>query len=364
MSYIDKTYGKQLEEALRGLVSRPALGQPWYGFHVSEVPAGVLLFTATTHSRVLYADFWKYIQDKNLVKTEEEWQSIYSAQGWCPFYSDGDGIDTFRMPSPPLYIKGADNLTVGQYIEAGLPNIVGKFDPPVIPGHADFCEGAFFGTNNRPNDGAHRIGSAEINGGWGFGFDASRSSPIYGKSNTVTPETSKMLFGIWAISAPQQPIPDATVEGIISELGVASNNALEAITTAEAAINGLNGVVRSVNGLGPNVAGNVHLEGIVVERWAYNGSWYRKYSDGWIEQGGYRSEYQSGYITIPFFVPFVYTPLHANYMMAWIGGAYDPNNYRISEFIDCVTTTGMNVFQKGGDNSMFIRPGYWYACGY
>ena len=179
MSYIDETYGKQLEEALRGLVSRPALGQPWFGFHASEVPAGVLLFTATTHSRVLYADFWKYIQDKNLVKTEEEWQSIYSAQGWCPFYSDGDGIDTFRMP--------------------------------IL-------------------------------------------------------EESEKLVGVWAISAPQKPIPDATVEGIISELGVASNNALEAknniseaVTKAETAINGLNGVVRSVNGTAADTSGNVTL---------------------------------------------------------------------------------------------------------
>ena len=172
MSYIDETYGKQLEEALRGLVSRPALGQPWFGFHASEVPAGVLLFTATTHSRVLYADFWKYIQDKNLVRTEEEWQSIYSEQGWCPFYSDGDGIDTFRMP--------------------------------IL-------------------------------------------------------EESEKLVGVWAISAPQQPISDATVEGIISELGVASNNALEANTKAETAISGLSGVVRSVNGVSADAAGNVSV---------------------------------------------------------------------------------------------------------
>lgn len=178
MSYIDETYGKQLEEALRGLVSRPALGQPWFGFHASEVPAGVLLFTATTHSRVLYVDFWKYIQDKNLVKTEEEWQTIYSEQGWCPFYSDGDGIDTFRMP--------------------------------IL-------------------------------------------------------EESEKLIGVWAISAPQKPIPDATVEGIISELSVASNNALEAknniseaVTKAETAINGLNGVVRFVNDISADASGNVY----------------------------------------------------------------------------------------------------------
>lgn len=239
MSYIDETYGKQLEEALRGLVSRPALGQPWFGFHASEVPAGVLLFTATTHSRVLYADFWNYIQNKNLVKTEEEWQSIYSAQGWCPFYSDGDGIDTFRMPSPPLYIKGSDNTTVGQYVEAGLPNITGglrmvndyNFNNVGI---VNQIWGAFTVNSVPSTIGANiqQNSTPSGDGVWPVTMDASRSSAVYGNSDTVTPETSKMLFGVWAISAPQQPIPDATVEGIISELGVASNSALEAKNVA------------------------------------------------------------------------------------------------------------------------------------
>ena len=253
MSYIDETYGKQLEEALRGLVSRPALGQPWFGFHASEVPAGVLLFTATTHSRVLYADFWKYIQDKNLVKTEEEWQSIYNEQGWCPFYSDGDGIDTFRMPSPPLYIKGADNTTVGQYVEAGLPNITGVI--ATLRGAYVTASGALSTSQIKTTDYIGTVPGGEQQ----ITLDASKSNAIYGNSNTVTPETSKMLFGVWAISAPQQPIPDATVEGIISELGVASNNVLEANAKAETAIDGLNGVVRSVNGTNADTSGNVSI---------------------------------------------------------------------------------------------------------
>ena len=245
MSYIDETYGKQLEEALRGLVSRPALGQPWFGFHASEVPAGVLLFTATTHSRVLYADFWKYIQDKNLVKTEEEWQSIYSEQGWCPFYSDGDGIDTFRMPSAPLYLHGADTSDAGTYTQEGLPDISGHFNvrdntdsSGVITGFIGGSYGCFSHQARTSNFATSQSQSSNDAPGREVHFDASKYNAIYGASNHVTPETSKILFGVWTISASQQPIPDATVEGIISELGVVSNNALEAL-------NGLNGAVRS-----------------------------------------------------------------------------------------------------------------------
>ena len=259
MAYIDETYGKQLEEALRGLVSRPALGQPWFGFHESEVPAGVLLFTAATHSRILYADFWNYIQNKNLVKTEEEWQSIYNEQGWCPFYSDGDGIDTFRMPSAPLYLHGASTLSeAGQYTEEGLPNIVGKAtyistDSPNANSGAYATNGAFQWNTEHDRKPTMTDGASSRD----LRFDASRSNSIYGNSSHVTPETSKMLFGVWAIAASQQPIPDATVEGIISELGIASNNAIEANAKAEEAIDGLDNVVHST---GDTMTGPLTLE--------------------------------------------------------------------------------------------------------
>lgn len=236
MAYIDSNYGNELEAALRKLVSRPALGQPWFGFHESEVPVGVLLFTAGTHSRILYADFWQYVQDKNLVKTEEEWQSIYSTQGWCPFYSDGDGIDTFRMPSAPLYLHGANTLDeAGAYVAEGLPNITGSLTFARTTSDLTLVRGAI---------GAFSRGNRTISAGWGVNitsesnaayfedFDASLSNSIYGASDHVTPATSKLLFGVWAISAPQQPIPDATVEGVLSSLELKAGTDLSNLTTA------------------------------------------------------------------------------------------------------------------------------------
>ena len=172
-----------------------------------------------------------------LVKTEEEWQAIYNTQGWCPFYSDGDGIDTFRMPSAPLYLHGADALSeAGKYIKAGLPNITGVVGELVT---GNLINGAFYRTASYQNK-TYPLGDYAEGP---VAFDASRSSAIYGNSNTVTPETSKMLFGVWAISAPQKPIPDVTAENIISELEIVSN--------------GLNGVVRSVNGVEADMTGNV-----------------------------------------------------------------------------------------------------------
>lgn len=243
MAYIDNEYGTQLEQALRGLVSRPYLGQPWWGWSASEIPAGVLVFDAATHSRTLYADFWKYLRDKNLVITEEEWQATYATQGWCPKYSDGDGLTTFRMPSPPLYLHGASKSDVGSYQSAGLPNIEGVAYASMTQGILlNDGVGAFYGYSTGRSTNVPSVGG-NFSGNDTWAFAASRSNPIYGNSDTVTPETSKILFGVWAISAPQLPIPDATAEGIISSI-----NTLNSKTE---------GVVKSVNGVNADASGNV-----------------------------------------------------------------------------------------------------------
>lgn len=46
------------------------------------------------------------------------------------------------------------------------------------------------------------------------------------------------------------------------------------------------GVVRSVNGVEADAAGDVALKAVITETWVSGTSWYRKWSDGWVEQGG------------------------------------------------------------------------------
>lgn len=45
-------------------------------------------------------------------------------------------------------------------------------------------------------------------------------------------------------------------------------------------------IVRSVNGVSADAAGNVALKAVITETWRSGYSWYRKWSDGLIEQGG------------------------------------------------------------------------------
>lgn len=96
----------------------------------------------------------------------------------------GDGITTFNLPnSIGKYIRGGLADEVGIEVEAGLPNITGRFDARVL--NTDTL-GAFQingGGSSGNGAGSANISDAHIN------FDASRSSDIYGKSNTVTPPT-------------------------------------------------------------------------------------------------------------------------------------------------------------------------------
>ena len=93
---MDETYVNNLAAALRKIGTIHAVGEEWHAYS-GEIPAGGVPYSGQTVSRETYAALWQYAQDKGLVKTEAEWQTL-SASGNVKFYSDGDGATTFRMP--------------------------------------------------------------------------------------------------------------------------------------------------------------------------------------------------------------------------------------------------------------------------
>jgi hypothetical protein len=99
---------------------------------------------------------------------------------------------TWEKVAEGLCLQGAtDSQVPGETVEAGLPNITGKFEES-DRGHA--TAGAFYTTSGATARGDNN-GSA---GNW-INFDASRSNSIYGKSDTVQPPT--YLVNIWKRTA-------------------------------------------------------------------------------------------------------------------------------------------------------------------
>ena len=103
-------------------------------------------------------------------------------------FGSGDGSTTFALPN--LIDKFAQgSTTVGTYKSAGLPNITGDFslnEMLNLQGH-----GAFYILSEEPVPRGFRVEGAGSN--YIFGFNASRSSSIYGNSTTVQPPALTLL---------------------------------------------------------------------------------------------------------------------------------------------------------------------------
>ena len=187
----------------------------------STPPDGSIIVNGSIYSRTLYADLWTYISSKSdWVKTESEWQSIASANGgYCPYYSDGDGSTTFRVPKFAPYQKIAlASGDAGKYHEAGLPDIqgtVGGTDWSFMPnGFRNGCFEESIQNNSRVATGDPRVvpSLAQIK------FKASNYSSIYSKSTTVQPESNEWIVCVVAYGKATN-VGNVDVANVMSAVG-------------------------------------------------------------------------------------------------------------------------------------------------
>lgn len=254
----DQEFINQLAEKLSKLGTVRPLG-----FHYlhpyGTVPADSIICNGATYSRALYKDFFDYITTQGWVKTEAEWQKIAKRDnGFCPFYSSGDGSTNFRTPKFAPYQQIAiTSGDVGNYHKAGLPNIEGEHDGTPWISEGSGCFKDLSKTTIVPGGGASGTNSVS--------FDASLYNPIYGRSDTVQPESN-----VWVMCV--------VAYGIATNVGsVDIQNAMSAVNAVQAS---LENIVR------------------IAETWKSTdgSSWYRVWSDGFIEQGGnYKSSDSSNF---------------------------------------------------------------------
>lgn len=140
-------------------------------FGGSTVPEGFLLCNGAAISRTTYA-------------------KLFAAIG--TLYGAGDGATTFNLPDMrDRFAEGAGGTySVGTAVEAGLPNITGKFG---IIWSATLSvlvqEGALYADTFRPG----QLPGGTIDYGIPYlGFDANNSSSVYGNASTVQP--SSLIF--------------------------------------------------------------------------------------------------------------------------------------------------------------------------
>lgn len=239
----DQTFLNQLAEKLSKLGTVRPLG-----FHYlhpyGTVPADSIICNGATYSRALYKDFFDYITTQGWVKTEAEWQEIATRDnGFCPFYSSGDGSTNFRTPKFAPYLQIAMGVAqTTTYHQAGLPNITGYWNtrgPEILENPT----GGAFSIEETSDRYGYR--HSEGNPSPKLKIDASRSSPVYGRSSTVQPEAHSWVMCVVAY-------------GVATNVG--SADMADVLTTVAQVQANLGTAVKSVNGQKPNNAGNVTIE--------------------------------------------------------------------------------------------------------
>ena len=196
----DQEFINQLAEKLSKLGTVRPLG-----FHYlhpyGTVPADSIICNGATYSRALYKDFFDYITTQGWVKTEAEWQEIATRDnGFCPFYSSGDGSTNFRTPKFAPYQQVAMEVTKATtYHQAGLPNSEGWFKLGSPAYYGDLTTSGMCTRSEEEsvdrwgglNDGAWRYGST-------YKVSLKDGNPIYGRSDTVQPESHEWVMCVVA----------------------------------------------------------------------------------------------------------------------------------------------------------------------
>lgn len=158
-----------------------------------------LLDGAIINGDGIYKDFVEYIgelygngvEPPSYFTTEENWQTSLSNYNVCGKFVYNSAEKTVRLPKITGIIEGTVDINaLGALVEAGLPNITGTFANNGHSGGA-YGTGAFVSSSTGIKS---NTGSAADGGH--YDFNASRSSKIYGKSQTVQPQTIKQFVYI------------------------------------------------------------------------------------------------------------------------------------------------------------------------
>lgn len=215
----------------------------------------------------IYAAFYNYMvgiysSAPQIFCSEADWQASVSAYGTCgKFVLDTDNV-TIRLPKVTGFIEGTITASeLGSLIQAGLPNITGTFGITTRYSAADMANkmsGAFTFTNQGS---PAQYGSNSDVGGY-VSFDASLSDSVYGNSATVQPQAIKgYVYMVIANTAKTEITVD--IDDVVADL---------------------NQIRQEVQELAVNEHRVVAFQAPTADN---NYTWYRKYADGWVEQGGY-----------------------------------------------------------------------------
>ena len=230
-------------------------------------PEGCLPCDGSEYNAALFPVLWEqYLiatPKKLLTCTYSEFNDEVSTKGFCGKF--GVSNNTFKTPllRDGTFISNAkQDSELGKGYTAGLPNIKGRFNRHssygIIVQENDSTAPFYFDTTTASTRRSVATSSSDFTVA-DLGFDASLSSPIYGNSNTVTPDSIRLRYFVVV----------ATSE--INTVFIDWNNYMSALSGK------LN--VDMSNSTTPYIIDSYTTTD--------NLTWYRRWSNGMLEQCGF-----------------------------------------------------------------------------
>lgn len=157
---------------------------------------------------------------------ETTWQNTVNSKGVCGKFVYDSTNNTVRLPKITGFIEGTiDSNALGDLVEAGLPNITGyiRSDTYGSGGTITSTDGAFYTSEDNNPQNVSVTGPSIANYHYRAYIDASRSSSIYGNSNTVQPQAIKVFYYIVIATTTKTDI-EVDIDEVITDLNNKANN--------------------------------------------------------------------------------------------------------------------------------------------
>lgn len=296
----------------------------------TDVPNGGAWCDGALYTKAQFPNVYQMLVDGKLQSTTvTDFDSKVSANGSCGFFGLDTANERFKVPLlKDVYIKVGN--TPSMFGVESLPNVTGEANNILSEINKSIeGVGVFYNKVNVRSGGRSGVSDNYWFKKNEIAFDASRSSSTYQNGAKVNPDHVVYRAYVVLYSSATEA-SEAQAAELINALGSKANTDLS------------------------NVSSDIDY--VVESKVNSDGSWYRKYKSGWLEQGGIGLTVSSdGTKTVTLIKPFNDT----KYTVNWL----DQNGFTIygagSRGVNNKTTTSF-VACNGQDNTMNIG---WVAFG-
>lgn len=284
----------------------------------NDVPTGYLDCNGSEVSRVLYADLFTAIGTK---------------------YGAGDGSTTFNLPNSGTNI--VSDVATGDLAVVGNGQTIG------LTNGSELCGMQVYGYTPSGSYLVNPLQMASASYGKAVGSNSSSSTQT---SKTVGLTTDGGNSGIVA----KMTATKTTVKYIIKAFSYITDRGELDVEHLVGEVNRLQTEISKnpFDGKATSIGTASDTKpAVVVKSYRSGNSWYRKYSDGWIEQGGLSGSSSNQSVTFPI----AFSSTVCTLVASKNRGSSD--HYPLN--VGGVTNTGFVAAQSSD-----TAPCFWYACGY